>query len=242
MRLRRVLRRGRRGRELRRGALRRRSARRAPRRRRARVARLWQPHRGRRPARGRDGARPGVGRRHRRDPLGQAGGPGRHRLRARHDRRDAGTGPAQRTRRRRAKRPLPEGAHRADSAAGGLGRRRDLELRHQPLDGQGGRAGGDRPGAAAGRPPRHQRRRRRGRAHARATGRARKPRRLHRRGALRAEYRSGLEAAGFEQISIEFTHEVADGMHGAIVKAVKTSEPEARGLPVVRPAARAGCC
>jgi hypothetical protein len=62
-------------------------------------------------------------------------------------------------------------------------------------------------------------------------------------GALsRAEYRSGLEAAGFEQVSIEFTHEVADGMHGAIVKAVKTSEPEARGLPVVRPAARAGCC
>jgi SAM-dependent methyltransferase len=62
-------------------------------------------------------------------------------------------------------------------------------------------------------------------------------------GALsRAEYRSGLEAAGFEQISIEFTHEVADGMHGAIVRAVRTSEPAAKGLPVVRPAARAGCC
>jgi SAM-dependent methyltransferase len=41
-------------------------------------------------------------------------------------------------------------------------------------------------------------------------------------GALsRAEYEAGLEAAGFEQISVEFTHEVADGMHGAIVKAVK---------------------
>jgi arsenite methyltransferase len=41
-------------------------------------------------------------------------------------------------------------------------------------------------------------------------------------GALsQSEYEAGLEAAGFEQISVEFTHEVADGMHGAIVKAVK---------------------
>jgi SAM-dependent methyltransferase len=41
-------------------------------------------------------------------------------------------------------------------------------------------------------------------------------------GALsRSEYESGLEAAGFEQISVEFTHQVADGMHSAIVKAVK---------------------
>ena len=45
-------------------------------------------------------------------------------------------------------------------------------------------------------------------------------------GALsQSEYEAGLEAAGFEQISVEFTHEVADGMHGAIVKAVKASEP-----------------
>ena len=62
-------------------------------------------------------------------------------------------------------------------------------------------------------------------------------------GALsRAEYAAGLEEAGFEQVSVELTHEVADGMHAAIVKAVKTAEPEARGLPVVRPAAGAGCC
>ena len=41
-------------------------------------------------------------------------------------------------------------------------------------------------------------------------------------GALsRGEYESGLAAAGFEQISVEFTHAVADGLHGAIVKAVK---------------------
>jgi SAM-dependent methyltransferase len=44
-------------------------------------------------------------------------------------------------------------------------------------------------------------------------------------GALsREEYQSGLEAVGFEQVSVKFTHEVADGMHGAIIKAVK---PEA---------------
>ncbi len=62
-------------------------------------------------------------------------------------------------------------------------------------------------------------------------------------GALsRGEYEAGLDAAGFDQISVEFTHEVAEGMHGAIVRAVKTSEPEARGLPVIQPAASAGCC
>jgi arsenite methyltransferase len=62
-------------------------------------------------------------------------------------------------------------------------------------------------------------------------------------GALsRSEYIGGLEAAGFEDVSVEFTHEVADGMHGAIVKAVKTRHPEAKGLPVIQPAAAAGCC
>jgi arsenite methyltransferase len=41
-------------------------------------------------------------------------------------------------------------------------------------------------------------------------------------GALsQSEYVDGLEAAGFDDVSVEFTHEVADGMHGAIVKAVK---------------------
>jgi len=35
------------------------------------------------------------------------------------------------------------------------------------------------------------------------------------------EYEEGLQAAGFEDVSVVFTHEVADGMHGAIVKAVK---------------------
>jgi ubiquinone/menaquinone biosynthesis C-methylase UbiE len=41
-------------------------------------------------------------------------------------------------------------------------------------------------------------------------------------GALsKSEYIEGLQAAGFEDVSVEFTHDVADGMHGAIVKAVK---------------------
>jgi arsenite methyltransferase len=41
-------------------------------------------------------------------------------------------------------------------------------------------------------------------------------------GALsKGEYEAGLAEAGFEQISVEFTHAVADGLHGAIVKAVK---------------------
>jgi arsenite methyltransferase len=35
------------------------------------------------------------------------------------------------------------------------------------------------------------------------------------------EYRHALSEAGFENISIEFTHEVAPEMHGAIIKAVK---------------------
>jgi SAM-dependent methyltransferase len=62
-------------------------------------------------------------------------------------------------------------------------------------------------------------------------------------GALsKGEYEAGLEAAGFDRVEVTFTHEVADGMHGAIVKAVKTGEPDRRGLPVIEPAASAGCC
>jgi arsenite methyltransferase len=36
-----------------------------------------------------------------------------------------------------------------------------------------------------------------------------------------SEYEAGLEAAGLTDVSVEFTHEVADGMYGATVKAVK---------------------
>jgi len=62
-------------------------------------------------------------------------------------------------------------------------------------------------------------------------------------GALsRDEYEVGLTAAGFDEIEVTFTHNVADRMHGAIVTAVKTREAEQRGLPIVRQAASAGCC
>ena len=53
------------------------------------------------------------------------------------------------------------------------------------------------------------------------------------------EYTAGLEAAGLKDVSITFTHEITDGIHGAIVKARK---PGARGLPVVQAASSAGCC
>jgi arsenite methyltransferase len=43
-------------------------------------------------------------------------------------------------------------------------------------------------------------------------------------GALsQSEYAEGLKAAGFEDVSVEFTHGVADGMHGAIVKGVRSA-------------------
>jgi arsenite methyltransferase len=46
-------------------------------------------------------------------------------------------------------------------------------------------------------------------------------------GALsKSEYEAGLEAAGFEQVSVEFERDVADGMHAAIVKAVKKTATE----------------
>jgi ubiquinone/menaquinone biosynthesis C-methylase UbiE len=41
-------------------------------------------------------------------------------------------------------------------------------------------------------------------------------------GALsKGEYEAGLEAAGFVEIDVTFTYEAVDGIHGAIVKAVK---------------------
>jgi SAM-dependent methyltransferase len=60
-------------------------------------------------------------------------------------------------------------------------------------------------------------------------------------GALsKGEYEAGLEAAGFDDVSVEFTHEVADGMHGAIVKARKPLAAVRKTLPLAR--AGAGCC
>jgi SAM-dependent methyltransferase len=58
------------------------------------------------------------------------------------------------------------------------------------------------------------------------------------------EYREGLLRAGFEDIEVTPTHDVADGMHAAIVRARKplgAASPvatEARQLPVLQPS----CC
>jgi SAM-dependent methyltransferase len=49
-------------------------------------------------------------------------------------------------------------------------------------------------------------------------------------GALsRSEYLDGLLAAGFADASVTFTHEVAPGLHGAIVRATKPTANAARG-------------
>ena len=69
-------------------------------------------------------------------------------------------------------------------------------------------------------------------------------------GALsRREYEAGLEAAGFEDVSVTFTHEVADGIHGAIVKARKPEKPPAEQSPAATKSLLlagssrgAGCC
>lgn len=61
-------------------------------------------------------------------------------------------------------------------------------------------------------------------------------------GALsKSEYEQGLADAGFEQVSVEFTHEAADGMHAATITARKpVSAAQPKPLPLV--GARTGCC
>ena len=39
-----------------------------------------------------------------------------------------------------------------------------------------------------------------------------------------SEYVRGLEETGFEDVSVRFTYEFSDGMHGAIVQAQKAAE------------------
>ncbi|HZT44756.1 MAG TPA: methyltransferase domain-containing protein [Gaiellaceae bacterium] len=61
-------------------------------------------------------------------------------------------------------------------------------------------------------------------------------------GALsRSEYEEGLAAVGFENVSVEFTYEAADGMYGAIVKAVKPAASESQPAPIASTSLR-GCC
>ena len=69
-------------------------------------------------------------------------------------------------------------------------------------------------------------------------------------GALsRTEYEAGLAAAGFEQVSVAFTHQVGDGLHSAIIKATKptTGGQPTRATPVAGRdtlpiASQPGCC
>ena len=162
------------------------------------------------------------------------------RVRPRHDGRDARARTQERRRGGQRRTRLPEGDHRGRPAAGGIGRRRDLELRDQPLDRQACGARRDRPRAEAGRACRRRR--------------TSWPRIASRRpsapsagryvgciaGALsKREYEDGLAAAGFEDVEVTFTHEVADGMHGAIVKAMKSAAPVEKALPVLQ---NADCC
>jgi ubiquinone/menaquinone biosynthesis C-methylase UbiE len=61
-------------------------------------------------------------------------------------------------------------------------------------------------------------------------------------GALaKGEYEDLLVEAGFEAIEVRFTHEVAPGLHGAIVRAIKPMG--AGSAPLLTPATpSAGCC
>ena len=58
-----------------------------------------------------------------------------------------------------------------------------------------------------------------------------------------SEYREGLQAAGFDEVSITTTNDLADGMHSAIVRAVRTASPIETAPRVEIPLAeRHGCC
>jgi arsenite methyltransferase len=65
-------------------------------------------------------------------------------------------------------------------------------------------------------------------------------------GALsKSEYETGLAEAGFTGIEVSFTHEVADGLHGAIIRATKPTDAASvpAGGPARLPVAQEqGCC
>jgi SAM-dependent methyltransferase len=69
-------------------------------------------------------------------------------------------------------------------------------------------------------------------------------------GALsKGEYEAGLAMAGFEQVSVTFTHQVGDGLHSAIIKAAKPTDAESStsvaaevGRITLPMASDPGCC
>jgi hypothetical protein len=95
-------------------------------------------------------------------------------------------------------------------------------------------------GAQAGRPHRDHRRGGRGPALPRRPGRAGRLGGLHRRGLVQGEYEAGLAAAGFERVSVAFTHQVGDGLHSAIIKAAKPTVADP--ATTVTAPAREPCC
>jgi arsenite methyltransferase len=56
-----------------------------------------------------------------------------------------------------------------------------------------------------------------------------------------SEYEEGLRAAGFVDVSITPTHQAAEGLHSAIVKATKGEAPVA-GRRVDLPVVQHACC
>jgi ubiquinone/menaquinone biosynthesis C-methylase UbiE len=57
-------------------------------------------------------------------------------------------------------------------------------------------------------------------------------------GALtKTEYEAGLTAAGFEQVSVTFSHQVGDGLHSAIIKATKPTDAD-QPMATTTPAGR----
>ncbi|MEU9406316.1 arsenite methyltransferase [Streptomyces sp. NPDC048281] len=57
-----------------------------------------------------------------------------------------------------------------------------------------------------------------------------------------AEYRTGLEAAGFTGIDITPTHPVADGMYSAIIRATKPADPDDFHVPSEARSSDGACC
>jgi arsenite methyltransferase len=63
-----------------------------------------------------------------------------------------------------------------------------------------------------------------------------------------AEYEAGLAEAGFDRVSVAFTHQVGDGLHSAIIKATKptTGQPTrattVAGRDTLPIASQPGCC
>ena len=73
--------------------------------------------------------------------------------------------------------------------------------------------------------------------------RARRLGRLHRRRAVARRVRAAPRRGRVRRLGISFTHEVADGLHGAIVAAAKPADaPSVLDTSAVPPGPRSGCC